>query len=231
MKINPRHGSAKIQTGRWLAYAGAASATALIAAPRTDAAIHYSGPVNKAFPAQTDTTASFQLDQPDDFFVLQHTDFIGLGGAFFRVEAVRGGDFRGVGGLDSAYVTKIGTGRYISQGNFTKEVYSYGTLVKYGGGPGAKWNARGIGFIGFRFNNGAGVQYGWARIHMGGLNKNSAFKLLDYAYADPGEPLKAGQRDSSAAEAASEGSLGLLALGGAGVTLWRRRRRCGVEEA
>ncbi len=47
------------------------------------------------------------------------------------------------------------------------------------------WSNNGYGFIGFRFNNGAGVQYGWARIRMtdtppdGRFFGENSFMLLD----------------------------------------------------
>jgi hypothetical protein len=86
---------------------------------------------------------------------------------------------------------------------------------------------RGIGFIGFRFNNGAGVQYGWARIKISGV-PHYDFVLLDYAYADPGERLTAGQtleNTSSEEQAPDQGSLGGLALGAVGLLAWRKSRK------
>ncbi len=53
-----------------------------------------------------------------------------------------------------------------------------------------------VGFIGFKFNNGSGDQYGWVRIKMGQCYDND-FWLIDYAYADPGEPIRAGQTSSN----------------------------------
>jgi len=87
----------------------------------------------------------------------------------------------------------------------------------------AQWTRGGYGYIGFRFNNGAGVQYGWARIRMTGYGRVSAFKLVDYAYADPGESIKAGQT-SSDEHAPDQGSLGWLALGAVGLLAWRKSR-------
>ena len=87
---------------------------------------------------------------------------------------------------------------------------------------------RGIGFIGFRFNNGAGVQYGWARIKMKGGGPAQHFILLDYAYADPGERLTAGQTSEgilSDEQAPDQGSLGGLALGAVGLLAWRKSRK------
>ena len=88
-----------------------------------------------------------------------------------------------------------------------------------------QWS-HGYGFIGFRFNNGAGVQYGWARIKMLGV-PHYDFALLDYAYADPGERLRAGQTSEdtlSDEQSPDQGSLGGLALGAAGLLAWRKSR-------
>jgi MYXO-CTERM domain-containing protein len=49
------------------------------------------------------------------------------------------------------------------------------------------------------------------------------FLLVDYAYADPGEPIRAGQTASNEM-VPEEGSLGWLALGAAGLLAWRKRR-------
>jgi len=51
----------------------------------------------------------------------------------------------------------------------------------------------------------------------------NAFTVLDYAYADPGEPIRAGQRRSTE-QIPSEGSLGGLALGAIGLVAWRKSR-------
>ena len=88
-----------------------------------------------------------------------------------------------------------------------------------------KFAIPGIGFIPFRFNNGAGMQYGWARIHR--LRTDSGYILVDYAWGDPGDRIKAGQTSSTGDQVEAvpdQGSLGLLALGGAGLMAWRRRR-------
>ena len=85
------------------------------------------------------------------------------------------------------------------------------------------WSARGIGYVGFKFNNGAGTQYGWARVRMGGNENENAFILLGYAYGDPGEPVRAGQRWPND-QSPDQGSLGGLALGAVGLLAWRKSR-------
>ena len=98
----------------------------------------------------------------------------------------------------------------------------------------------GIYYAGFRFNTGAGMQYGWVRIRWGGCSFNG-YVLRDYAWGDPGDQIKAGQKklhknEPQAAPQAvkepavaphgdSQGSLGLLALGAVGLQAWRRSRR------
>jgi hypothetical protein len=68
------------------------------------------------------------------------------------------------------------------------------------------------------------MQYGWARLRV--QNGYTAdFKLLHYAYADPGETIGAGQKKERETSGVGEESLGALALGAAGVAAWRKRRR------
>jgi len=112
-------------------------------------------------------------------------------------------------------------------GNFIQQYpqRAGGFIVHYGNPH--QWGIPGYGFIGFRFNNGAGVQYGWARIKMSGV-PHYDFVLLDYAYADPGERLMAGQtleNTSSDEQAPDQGSLGGLALGAVGLLAWRKSRK------
>ncbi len=95
-----------------------------------------------------------------------------------------------------------------------------GFLATYLFGRG-QFQAHGFGFIGFKFNTGAGDQYGWVRVRMNGYPNNS-FAIVDYAYGDPGEVVQAGQKTSQSSPDLE--SLGGLALGAAGLLAWRRRR-------
>jgi hypothetical protein len=79
--------------------------------------------------------------------------------------------------------------------------------------------------VGFKFNNGAGDQYGWVRVKMWGGPWNQG-KLIDFAYADPGEKIVAGQKESNPSDLGLE-SLGGLAVGAAGLLAWRRGRANG----
>jgi hypothetical protein len=223
----------RIPSSRWLAYASAGAATALAGAASTKAEIHYSGRIDATFRHDDEKTEMFPLDQPGDFIAFEHDlSGQGLGQVYFQVHGLANAGFAGTYlGFEYASVSRLtGVGRYVSQAHFV--AYEFGTMVK--GNPGfyllGQWKERGTAYVGFRFNSGAGFQYGWARVHMAGKNENFAFKVLDYAYADLGEPIKTGQRSSSLVDAPNESSLGLLALGAAGVALWRQRGRQTVPQ-
>ena len=216
-----RNQSAKVAHSRWLAYATATTATTLAGSHSLEADIHYSGRLDVQFQCQIEsckTTHTFQLDKPDDFFVLTHyvNSYHGLrflihGIVFTLLGAVRW--------PDTGYVSRLRSDQRISNGPFAQ---GGGYLGAYA--DNRQWNEPGYGIIGFSFNNGAGVQYGWARIRMTGyLTNDSIYRLVDYAYADPGEPLRAGQ-ESRDDQAPDQGSLGWLALGAVGLLAWRNRR-------
>ena len=216
--INNRCKPASIAKTRWVAYAAAGAATALAGSQSAEAAIHYRSVNEKFLVGDAD---SFKLDRPGDFFGLSHSVFYGQQDAF-SIFGIASAAFRGFqAGFNRQYVSKLSFGQPISMGNFQ---HPPGFLVDNGNPH--QWNP-GQGFIGFRFNNGAGVQYGWARIKMSRV-PHYDFVLLDYAYADPGERLMAGQtleNTSSDEQAPDQGSLGGLALGAVGLLAWRKSRK------
>jgi hypothetical protein len=215
--MNNRCKPASIAKTRWVAYAAAGAATALAGSQSAEAAIHYSGRVNELFlVGEADT---LKLDRPGDSFRLSHTSYGYGANDKFAIFGIASAAFRGFSGR--GYVSKLGFGQPISMGNFIQQ---HGLMVRNGNPH--QWNP-GEGFIGFRFNKGAGVQYGWARIKISGVPKYD-FVLLDYAYADPGERLTAGQtleNTSSDEQAPDQGSLGGLALGAVGLLAWRKSRK------
>jgi len=214
MKSNRlRSKPASIAKTRWASYAAAGAATALAGSQSAEAAIHYSGLLHVKFPPHRDRTKTFQLDQPGDFLSFVHSAF---GGNEFAVYGIVSAAVWAHEISSGNYAWKLSFGQAISDGGF---LFSYGNRgnMAYG------WHDPGTGYVGFRFNNGAGIQYGWARVWMSGHLENG-FMVRDYAYADPGEPITAGQRSSSDAQAPDQGSLGWLALGAAGLLAWRKSR-------
>ena len=225
MKAYQRRTSAKISASRWLAYASASAATVLTSATSADAEIHYSGRVDFRFGPDENKSATFPLDQAGNYLLFTHHTF-GRTAAGFQAAGLQSGAFIGLSLFEyaSVYRLKRAKNHYVSEGPFA-EFYDFGYLYQLGGL--GQWRKEGTSFVGFRFDNGAGQQYGWARVHMGGGPERWGFIVLDYAYADPGEPIKPGQTDSFANNVPGEGSLGFLALGAAGLALWRQRRQRG----
>ena len=222
-----RRQTAKVSHSRWLAYATAGAATALAGSNSLEAAIHYSGLVIEKFPPHSNKIKSFQLDQPGDFFKFSH--FLNYSFGFYRFAGfgIIGGSAAFRGRIsDYTEVSKLSFGQSIAAGYFYT---GSGTMASYRRGY---WADPGVGFVGFRFNSGAGIQYGWARVRMFGFERNNAFGLIDYAYADPGEAIRAGQgiragedgQDMSEEQGPDEGSLGWLALGAVGLLAWRKSR-------
>lgn len=180
------------------------------------------------FPRNGFTVKTFQLDQPGDSIRLTHSGTRSGGPAYFQVFGDASAGFREDGNFfgDLWYVARLSADENISAGPFYSNSSAIGTAVRglmaYGD-SGGRWTEPGIGYIGFKFNSGAGVQYGWIRVRMGGSDNKNAFRVLGYAYADPGEPITAGQRPHGE-QSPDQGSLGWLALGAVGLLTWRKNR-------
>ncbi|HEX4666373.1 MAG TPA: hypothetical protein VH207_07220 [Chthoniobacterales bacterium] len=214
---------------RWAAYAAAAAATGFAAAQTAEATIHYSGPVNEQF--RLNHTDSFPLDPAGGSFVLRHfnavygsSSFHDGGTASFHVYAAVSGKVDGVTTFrGDVSVSNLNRGDAISTrpvgytGGFLAELFGFSNFP-----IGQFLERQRNAFVGFSFNNGAGVQYGWARFTMYGARFNN-FELMDYAYGDPGDTIVAGQ--TSAGTAPTLESLGGLALGATGLLAWRRAKR------
>lgn len=222
-----------ITTGRWTAYMAAAAATALAGANSAEAEIHYSGLINQNIAGRHQVT--FQLDPAGGSFVAGHNNYVagsssfsagGLAWVYFhgaQSAAVNGS--KGCFEEDDICASDLNRGDAISarpfvQGGFGELAYDFYFNFWFSFG---NFRFRGPGLVGFKFNNGAGDQYGWVRVKMLGPRRNK-FTVVDYAYGDPGEPVLAGQKESNTSAPTLE-SLGSLALGAAGLLAWRRVKR------
>jgi hypothetical protein len=222
-----RRRPASITKTRWTAYAMAGAATALAGSNSSEAAIHYSGILHVHFPPDSDKQKTFPLDQPGDALFFDHTYGTYFNNAFVSVRGIVSAHVRGFTSSSEAFAYKLSYGENISAGFFTFYNQEYGPPLLAActsrGFAKGYFRDRGIGYIGFKFNNGAGIQYGWARVSMSGCPQ-TAFRVVAYAYADPGESITAGQRSSTGEQAPDEGSLGWLALGAVGLLVWRKSR-------
>jgi PEP-CTERM putative exosortase interaction domain len=211
-----------LSNSRWAAYATAGAATVIAGVNSTEAAIHYSGVLNVSF-SGTQTMPRFALDLPGDSFILGHFPN-NSGFAGFIVGGLLSAAFRGTSNGPFVYPSHLAAGINIATGVFQVNPsttngsggHYFGTLASnafYGG----QWRSADTAFVGFRFNGGTGIHYGWARLTMNGSGSGNTFTLVDYAWGDVGTALTTGQIPEP-------GSLGLLALGGIGLMAWRKRR-------
>ena len=211
--------------GRWLAYAAAGAATSLGGTHSAEAEIHYSGVIDATIgkhPGYIHINIPLDHSAGLRFFTrgIYQLAFSIKGAAVSN--SICGYENR----FGSQYVSRLSQGVVISNCAFYPQGGTFLIAAPYSGGP---FFAKGIGFVGFGFNNGAGMQYGWMRVKMPGPPYGTAhFKLVDYAWGDPGDQIRAGQTNSAGDQVEAipdQGSLGLLALGGAGLMVWRKGRR------
>ncbi len=224
-KVRPR---CSLNGGRWISYTVAAAATAVAATNDAEAGILYSGALNLSYSVpQAHGTLKLKTIISNGhlggsvFASMKHyaTDALNPVGFNSSQKAsdrfkVLGSFFGKAKGFLSAghpYASKLASGAVISGGAFNAS----GTVNRMASnGLHGKWKTAGTGFLGFEFNPGGGVEYGWARVTIGGggTKAYSKMTLVDYAYGTPGQAITAGQ--TAVPEPAS---LGLLAVGAVGL--------------
>jgi hypothetical protein len=236
---NRQSRSLNVSSSRWMAYAVAGLATASGSAISAEGAIHYSGLINFKFQKELGfQTHSFPLSQGAVLVGFREADGGGDSSATFEIKGAAVSNAFREYSSSLRVANALPRGSVISQGYFVafRSGVTVGRLQDYSCSfPG--WVEPGTYYIGFRFDGGAGKQYGWVRIKWAGCNGDKKYIVKDYAWGDPGDKIKTGQKqlhedDSQAAKsdeaaplADSQGSLGLLALGAVGLQAWRKSRR------
>lgn len=225
--------SAKLLHLRWTSYAIAAGATAAGAIPAVEAEIHYSGPIDYKFAgSSTFFTRTFPLSNGAHLIgAINIVRFLNYDYAYFGVDSARiSNAVRGPGQVGGFFqLDGLPGKRVVSDGNFFPTPFYRFAELQNGDCDNPDWQERGTSYVGFRFNTGGGPQYGWARIGWTGCPRNE-FIVKDYAWGDPGDQIKTGQKklnkiETAAPAADAQGSLGLLALGAIGLQAWRAKRR------
>ena len=230
MLVKPRnlqHRTFNLSTSRWLAYATAGLATAAATAPAAEAEIHYFSPVFLELKSRGGATWRLPLTEGASLTFSRFALSAPVVATYFsdaihvsRDAAVHAIRVHGQTG-NMFYAANLRGASNVSDGSFAS------TFAGLTGPFGGQFLRFGFGFVGFKFDVSKGVQYGWVRLRTGkdGTRTNAHVTVLDYAFADPGEPIRAGQRSTRDLEATDQGSLGLLALGAAGLTAWRQARQ------
>jgi hypothetical protein len=225
----PKRKSASIPNSRWLAYATAGAASAVVSGNSAEGHIHYSGKINSDFRQEGFGTIhrSFALSQGRVFWL---DLFVKSGGPYFNYAlfSVPGGRFRGLLHANywwnAGFIEKLHEGQVVSHGPFRP---GWGFLAQASSYalPHSQWTEPGTGFLAFEFRTHDGTHYGWARLRVSGEPENF-FELVDYAWGDAGDAILAGQTaDGQTVKTSDSAALGWLALGAVGVTAWRKRRQ------
>ncbi|MGH8094270.1 MAG: hypothetical protein ACREIF_12495 [Chthoniobacterales bacterium] len=226
--------SSSIASDRWAAYAAAGVASMVAVSPSAEAEVHYSGIVNYDFAAHGGQ-GSFPLDPGVNLAmrvgIPQGTSSQPFGHVFVGGASANGAFVGQLEAYTSPLASSLPAGVALSRQSFpvscTFNSSTGGQVCYYSGANIGQGNfqTQGTTFIGFEFTNESGLHYGWARVKLSGAPRYR-FELVDYAWADPGEGLRTGQRRShTQAEATTKcGSLGLLAVGGAGLKAWRTQK-------
>jgi hypothetical protein len=219
--------SLAIAEARWLAYATAGVASAFGLSSNAEAEIHYSGDVSIKLTGNAHASLPLSNGASLEFRnIFEGSTF--LQDFYFLMKGVISGSARE--GSIHHWLLDLPPGENVSAGTFRSVAgnpdrgiiftfWSDGYFQPYYGTR---------GFVGFRFNTGNGTQYGWARIQTRRDINNRAHEFIkDYAWGDVGDRIRTGQRSSSGDmvnTVTDSGSVGLLALGAAGLVAWRKPR-------
>ncbi len=231
-----RRKSSLLSKARWAGYAAAGAATALGTYEAAEAGVWYSGVLNGGQGVRMNAieanvgNVKYGIDLPgnaaaDDLVMFHHRLTSGTNGPVFGL-AIANTVFNNAGTMQMARIagTEVSTtGNYINAQRFnagdpidaSRNFFYFGTLA-VDTVTSCNFASPGEGYVGFSFEDNGDTRYGWLRVVMDG-GPDNGYTIMDYAYAGVGEDIVAGA-------VPEPGSLGLLATGGIGLLLWRKRR-------
>ncbi|MCS7315002.1 MAG: PEP-CTERM sorting domain-containing protein [Bryobacterales bacterium] len=194
-------------------YVLAAGASLLTAAKPADAGVIYVNPID-----QTYTNQNFSLDLNNDGtpdVAFSHFVYAGYSRSLWANAA---GVLLNAGGKAAALPSSVQVGPGGVFGANAKMAYA-GLWSSWG-----PWAGVTDAYLGLRFQVGPNTHYGWVRMGVSVVPSTLTISatVKDWAYEDrPGVGIHAGTTETVIPE---PGTLGLLALGAAGLVLWRRRK-------
>jgi hypothetical protein len=227
MKKNRQTNSLTVSNSRWLGYVTAGAAAVVCSAPCADAEIHYSGLINMEIHGIH--SVAFPLTYGASLLFGVSARHLSYPRADLLITGAELGSARAASSSQHVlqFVDKLSRGLPVSTGRFGSiaGISGVGVLRSYSGQ--GNFDNFGVGSIGFKFDVGKGTQYGWVRIRVEDFPRYK-ITVKDYAWGDVGDSIVTGQERSPTDEKVSaiphSGSLGLLALGGAGLQAWRAQR-------
>ncbi|QEG20837.1 PEP-CTERM sorting domain-containing protein [Mariniblastus fucicola] len=209
--MNKQNDSSSVNKKRWAAYSAAGLAALVSGADSAEAEITH---IEVGTTWTTDSDFYYALDGSAalNFYHPGDRALVGVwnGGYYGSLVGVSSGGFN--------YASNLASGVNVSTQGFLGSVFAD---FADGGGYTNSQFVNTSGFFAFRFDGGAGQQFGWGRLTAAGDSPVNTFTIEEYAFADVGEAIEVGQTVSAVPE---PGSLGLLALGAVGVLASRRKK-------